>query len=109
VGARLSAQPRHKASAFVDYTTRSGLGGGIGIRHLSSTPGNVPSTWTPTVYTSPATTLFDAMLHYNIPGWRFGLNGSNIFDRRYAGRCTGPAGCFWGEGRQVIATVTKTF
>lgn len=113
VGARLSAQPRHKASLFVDYTKSTGplagAGGGFGVRHLSSTPGNVPSAWVPIVYTSPAVTLFDATLHYDIPGWRFAINGSNIFDKRYAGRCTGPMGCFFGQARQVIATVTKRF
>ncbi|MCG2842626.1 TonB-dependent siderophore receptor [Sandaracinobacter sp. RS1-74] len=111
--ARLPAQPRHKASLFVDYTkstgTLAGAGGGLGIRHLSETPGNIPSVWTPDVYTSPGVTLFDAALHYSIPGWRFGVNGSNIFDKRYAGRCTGPMGCFFGQARQVTATVTKTF
>ncbi|WCT73130.1 TonB-dependent siderophore receptor [Sphingomonas naphthae] len=113
LGARLAAQPRHKASLFVDYTKKTGalagLGGGAGVRYLSQTPGNVPSAFTPLVYTSPATTLFDATLHYDLPGWRFAVNGSNIFDKRFAGRCTGPAGCFWGQTRQVIATVTKRF
>jgi iron complex outermembrane receptor protein len=113
LGARLSAQPRHKASLFVDYTKSTGplagAGGGFGVRYLSDTPGNIPSAWVPLVYTSPAATLFDATLHYDIPGWRLAVNGSNIFDKRYAGRCTGPMGCFFGQARQVIATLTKQF
>jgi iron complex outermembrane receptor protein len=119
VGARLAAQPRHKASLFVDYTHGSGAGGGIGVRHLSSsngvvalpgatvtTPGGIVI---PATFTSPAVTLFDATLHYDLPGWRFAVNASNLFDKRYAGRCTGLAGCFFAEGRQIIATVTKRF
>lgn len=119
VGARLAAQPRHKASLFVDYTHGSGAGGGVGVRHLSSSngvvalPGATVTTPSgiviPATFTSPAVTLFDATLHYDIPGWRFAVNGSNLFDKRYAGRCTGLAGCFFAEGRQVIATVTKRF
>lgn len=108
-GARLSAQPRHKASLFVDYTSPMGLGGGAGVRHLSSSAGNAPSIWTPLVYTSPATTLFDATLHYDIPGWRFAINGSNLFDKRYAGRCSGPSSCFFGQERQITGTITKRF
>lgn len=113
VGARLSAQPRHKLSLFVDYTKSTGplagLGGGAGLRHLSSSPGNTPSPFTPMIYVSPATTLFDATLHYDLPGWRFAINGSNLFDKRYAGRCTGPAGCFFGQERQITGTITKRF
>lgn len=117
-GARLSAQPRHKASLFVDYAHLSGLGGGGGIRHLSSSNGVValPGTITlpggitvPATFTSPAVTLFDATLHYDLPGWRFAVNASNLFDKRYAGRCNGLAGCFFAEGRQIVGTVTKRF
>lgn len=113
LGARLEATPQHKASLFVDYThdtgPLAGFGGGGGIRHFSSSPGVVPSTIPAVLYTSPAVTLFDATLHYDIPGWRLAVNGSNIFDKRYAGRCNGPVGCFFGQSRQIIATVTKQF
>jgi iron complex outermembrane receptor protein len=113
LGARQAAQPRHKASLFIDYTKKTGplagLGAGGGVRYLSDTPGNVPSAFTPLVYTSPSTTLFDATLHYDLPGWRFAVNGSNIFDKRFAGRCTGAVGCFFGQSRQIIGTVTKRF
>jgi iron complex outermembrane receptor protein len=113
VNARLAAQPRHKASMFVDYThdrgVLAGFGVGAGVRYLSETPGNLPSAFVPLVYTSPATTLFDGTLHYDVPGWRFAVNGSNLFDKRFAGRCSGPTGCFFGQARQVIGTVTKKF
>jgi iron complex outermembrane receptor protein len=109
LGARLPATPRHKASLFVDYTLDSGLGGGVGARYLSSSPGVTPNSIPAVLYTSPSTTLFDATLHYDLPGWRFAINGSNIFDKRYAGRCTGPTSCFFGQSRQVIGTVTKKF
>ena len=113
VGARLSATPRHKASLFVDYTHDkgffAGFGAGAGVRYLSTTPGNLPSAAAPRVYTSPSTTLFDGTLHYDLPGWRFAVNADNIFDKRYAGRCTGPVSCFFGQARQITGTVTKKF
>ncbi|MFC4257258.1 TonB-dependent siderophore receptor [Altererythrobacter xixiisoli] len=113
LGARLEATPQHKASLFVDYThdtgALAGFGGGFGVRHLSSSPGVTPTTIPAVLYTSPGVTLFDAALHYDIPGWRLAVNGSNIFDKRYAGRCNGPVGCFFGQSRQIIATVTKQF
>lgn len=109
VGARLAAQPRNKATLFVDYTTAIGLGAGGGVRYLSRSPGNIPATPTSTIYYTPATTLFDATVHYDIPGWRFQINGSNLFDKRYAGRCTGPVSCFFGQSRQVMGTVTERF
>ncbi|WP_070155062.1 TonB-dependent siderophore receptor [Sphingobium phenoxybenzoativorans] len=109
LGARLPATPKSKATLFIDYIKATGplagLGGGVGVRYLSSSWGN-QSNSLPLV--SPATTLFDAALHYDIPGWRLAVNGSNIFDKRYAGRCT-PQGCFFGQNRQIIATVTKKF
>lgn len=113
IGARLEATPRHKVSLFVDYTqdkgALAGFGGGAGVRYLSSSPGVIPSIVGGELYTSPAVTLFDATLHYDLPGWRLAINGSNLFDKRYAGRCNGPTGCFFGQARQIIGTVTKTF
>lgn len=113
VGARLAAQPRHKASLFVDYTLATGplagAGAGVGVRYLSDAPGIVRTALNTPLYVTPATTLFDAALHYDTPDWRFALNGSNIFDKRYAGRCNGPVGCFFGQSLQVIGTVTRRF
>lgn len=112
VGARLAAQPQNKASLFVDYTLAQGMlagaGAGFGARYLSSSPGIQRTAFGQDTLVSPAVTLFDATLHYDLPGWRFAVNGSNIFDKRYAGRCS-TQGCFWGQSRQVIATLTKTF
>ena len=34
---------------------------------------------------------------------------SNLLDKTYVARCSGPAGCVYGASREVIATVTKKF
>lgn len=112
-GARLFGQPKHKASLFVDYTlpegALSGFGIGGGVRYVSNSPGALPGPFNPVVFNTGEATLFDGVLRYDTPEWRFAINGSNLLDKRYAGRCTGPVGCFFAQGRQVIATATRRF
>ena len=113
LGGRLTGQPKHKLSLFADYTIQSGalggLGFGVGGRYLSDTPGSQLGAFNPTVYYSPSVTLWDAIIHYDTPDWRFAVNGSNIFDKKYAGRCSGQYACFYGQGQQVFATVSRKF
>lgn len=113
LGAPLPTTPKHKASLFVDYNVQrgslAGLGFGAGARYTSTSAGSLPGAFNPIVYFGESATLFDAIIHYDTPGWRFAVNGSNIFDKEYVARCSGPAGCVYGAGRQVIGTVTKKF
>lgn len=108
VGLRLVTTPRHKLSGLVDYTIRrgslGGLGFGVGVRHLSASYGDNAN-----VYRMPGTTLVDATIHYDLPDWRFAINASNLFDDLYVGRCAGPANCIYGEGRQVVGSITRKF
>ena len=112
-GARLFGQPRHKASLFADYSftagALAGLGLGGGLRYVSDSPGALPGPFTPVVYFTGESTLFDAVARYDVGDWRLSVNGTNLFDKRYAGRCNGPTGCFFGQARQLIATVAKRF
>ncbi len=113
VGAGLFGQPRHKASLFGDYTWRSGpaagFGLGAGVRYVSHSPGALPGPFTPVVYDTGEATLVDMVARYGSHDWRLAVNASNLLDKRYAGRCTGAVGCFFAQGRQVIATVTRSF
>jgi iron complex outermembrane receptor protein len=113
VGAPLPTTPKHKISLFADYTLRSGtlagLGFGFGGRYHSRSAGSLPGPFNAIVYMGEEATLFDAIVHYDTPGWRFAVNGSNVFDKRYVARCASAAGCTFGAGRQVIGTVTKKF
>lgn len=112
-GAGQPFQPRHKASLFADYTLTAGpargLGVGGGVRYLSDSPGGLPDAFNPVVIRTGESTLFDAVVRYATGDWRVAVNGTNLFDRRYVARCTGPVGCFFGPERQVIATVTRRF
>ena len=113
IGHPLPTTPQNKASLFGDYTLSkgmlAGLGFGLGVRYTDGSAGSLPGPFNPVVYEGQSATLFDAIIHYDLPGWRFAINGSNIFDKAYVARCSGPAGCFYGAGRQVIGTITKRF
>ena len=113
VGAPLPTTPRHKASLFVGYGLQRGplrgLGFGAGVRYTSGSAGSLPGPFNPVVYDGQAVTLVDGILSYDLPGWRVSVNGSNLLDRRYVARCSGPTGCFYGAGRQVLAALTRRF
>lgn len=113
VGAPLPTTPKHKLSMFVDYTLKrgslGGLGFGAGGRYTSSSAGSLPGPFNATVYDAPGVTLFDATVHYDIPGWRFAINGSNVFDKLYVARCASASGCGYGAGRLILGSVTRRF
>jgi len=113
VGAPLPTTPKNKLSLFADYTVKSGMaagwGFGFGARYTSSSAGSLPGPYNPVVYWGQAATLFDAMVHYDTPTWRFAVNGSNIFDKKYVARCASASGCTYGAGQNVIATLTRKF
>ncbi|MBV9842502.1 MAG: TonB-dependent siderophore receptor [Sphingomonadaceae bacterium] len=113
VGYPLPVAPKNKATAFADYTFKNGFiagfGFGAGVRYTSATTGAVPGPFaTPVIYGN-SSTLFDAMLHYDMPGWRFSVNASNLFDKRFVARCASTVQCFFGAERQVLGTITKRF
>ena len=113
IGQPLPTTPKNKLSLFVDYTIQKGplggLGFGFGGRYTSSSAGSLPGAFNPVVYDGQSSTLFDAIAHYDTPEFRIAINGSNIFGREYVARCSGPAGCTYGAGRQIIGTVTMKF
>jgi iron complex outermembrane receptor protein len=113
VGSPLPVTPKNKLSMFVDYTLKTGplggLGFGLGGRYTGGSAGSLPGPFNPVVYVGQSSTLFDAIAHYDTPEWRFAINGSNLFNREYVARCSGPAGCTYGALRQVIGTVNRKF
>ncbi|QNA86285.1 TonB-dependent siderophore receptor [Sphingomonas sp. So64.6b] len=119
IGFPLPTTPKHKASIFADYTFQRGALGGFGfgggVRYNSKSAGGLPSA-TGTLALSTGlyietgeATLFDAIVHYDAPGYRIALNGSNLADKNYIARCAGLYGCVYGAGRQVLLTLTGKF
>lgn len=97
--------PLHRASFWADYTIPDGrfegLGAGLGVRYVGETFGDDANT-----FKVPDSVVFDAALHYTRGNLAFALNASNLLDTRYVASCyTAEAGCFFGEGLEVIGTV----
>lgn len=100
-GMRTPGVPYNQLSLWADYSFGSlglpGLKAGAGMRYVGSTRSQTNAE-------VPAFTLFDAMISYSTGPWRFALNGTNLADKTYIGNCT--YGCFYGEPRRVIGTVS---
>lgn len=122
VGKRPTAVPEHMASFWAYYTFHetalNGFGFGGGVRYISDTYGNRTNTWK-----VDAVTLFDAAASYDLgvlgrayDGYSVQLNVQNVFDELYLASC-GPfgggfpatsatnSGCYYGAGRNVMATL----
>ena len=76
-----------------------GFGLGAGVRYQSSAAGASDNS-----LKVPSYTVYDAGLHYEMPNWRFALNASNLFDRKYVSGCQSYSVCMYGNGRTVMAT-----
>jgi iron complex outermembrane recepter protein len=104
----LTITPRHKASVFADYTFQTGMlagfGAGVGYRYISSTFGDAANLWR-----DPGYGLVDMVVHYDIAKWRFSVDASNLFDKRYISQCSSEIDCFYGLSRKVVGTITRRF
>ncbi|HBT53846.1 MAG TPA: TonB-dependent siderophore receptor, partial [Erwinia persicina] len=103
--------PRHAASAWGSYSFQdgvlSGLTVGTGVRYTGDAPAD--STGTDEV---PHFTLYDAMAKYelgeavaSLKGTTVQLNVQNLTDKHYVASCSGSEACFYGTGRNVVASV----
>ncbi|MFD2183335.1 TonB-dependent siderophore receptor [Rhodoplanes azumiensis] len=115
LGKRPVQVPEYFGSVWGMYTFRdgpaAGLGLGAGVRHVSSTFGDVANT-----IEVPAFTLVDAAVHFDfdtiepkLKGLRLSLNASNLFDKEYVASCSAGSGsfdtgCYFGTRRTILAT-----
>ena len=114
IGNRPAGVARNNAGLYGEYTfvqatgALSGLTLGAGVRYLGNTTtansgGNVV----------PSATLFDATLRYDLSklattlkGLTLAVNASNLADTRYVSRCSGDAGCFYGNRLNVLGSIS---
>ena len=105
--------PKHMASLWSDYTLNdgvlTGLSVGAGGRYIGSSYGDPDNT-----FKVGSATVMDAMVKYDLGsvglyGSSVALNVNNLLDREYVASCFQSYGCFWGAGRQVVATATFRF
>ena len=97
--------PRNKAGLWLDYTVQDGawkgFGLGGGVRYTGWTWADDENT-----LKVPSYTLFDATIHYEWKAFRFALNATNLFDKRYVASCYNvDVGCFYGEPQKILASV----
>ncbi|WP_155628967.1 TonB-dependent siderophore receptor [Burkholderia stagnalis] len=96
-------RPRQMASLWADWTWHTGplagFGLGGGVRYQSASAGAPDNSLTVASYT-----LYDAALHYGTRDWRFALNVTNLFDRRYVSGCQSYSVCVFGNERTVVAS-----
>lgn len=111
IGNELPFVPQHQASAWLDYTFRTGdwagLGLGAGVRYIGASVGDNAN-----FYHIPVVTLVDAAIRYDF-GYRYpalkgvdlAVNATNLFDKTYVSTCIAATGCFYGNRQTVLATL----
>ena len=112
--------PEHMASLWGIYTVHDGpLRGfsiGAGARYVGSMTDIAPLLnfdGSPAPLASvktPGYTLFDAMMAYETPTWRWQLTAQNLEDEYYITTCQVLRGdCAIGEGRTIVTSYTHKF
>ena len=110
-GDRISAQPRHMASAWGTKTFLVGdewtFRAGAGLRYI----GNKIDAQQ--IFITPAVTLFDAMLSASYKDWVVSVNASNVLNKKYYDLCSefaSPYGyCVAAKDRTVLLSLTRKF
>lgn len=108
-----NAVARNMASLWSDYTFEQGVIAGLqiggGVRYFGKSWADAENT-----LRIPSYTLYDAMLGYDLS--RVGLNGlsaqlnlNNLTDEKYVAACNSLNQCYYGESRNVMATLTYDF
>ncbi len=108
-----NAVARNMASLWTDYTFDQGLIAGLqiggGVRYFGKSWADAENT-----LRIPSYTLYDAMLGYDMS--RVGLDGvgvrlnlNNLTDEKYVAACNSLNQCYYGEERNVMATLTYDF
>jgi iron complex outermembrane receptor protein len=106
LGQQLEAIPKHGAGVWAvhRFAAAPGLRAGFGVRYVGESGDGLAGG-----LEVPAVTLFDAMVSYEIPGWRFALNANNLTDKKYVASCLGRGDCWYGNRRRAFASVTHIF
>ena len=118
VGDPVEAVPEHLASLWAIYTLHDGFFRGVsvgaGVRYVGDSvstgvnlgPNPFAPTYEPIAAKTPSYTLFDAMVAYETPEYRWQLTAQNLEDEYFVTACGAMRGdCFVGQGR----TITTSF
>ncbi|MBB1599621.1 TonB-dependent siderophore receptor [Variovorax sp. UMC13] len=102
--------PRHQASVWAKYrfaiAGTTGFSAGAGVRYLSSFRDTSYGGYGPNI---PSVALLDLVLAYDTAKWRYALNVNNATDKTYFSTCLARGDCWYGKGREVVASATYRF
>jgi iron complex outermembrane receptor protein len=104
-----NAVARHMAALWADYRFRGGLQLGAGARYFGHSWADAENS-----LRLPSYTLFDASLSYDLTqvglaGVALRLNLNNLTDETYVSACNSLLQCYYGEERNVMATLSYDF
>lgn len=93
------------ASAWAKYQffdgVLNGLSVGGGVRYTGDTYAGNDNTNKVSAYT-----LYDATVSYRFQDYKFQVAAKNIFDKEYIATCTSNYWCYYGDRRNVIASLS---
>ncbi len=115
VGKHPVGVPEQQASAWLSYRVGAGALQGlrfsVGLRHVGESAGDALNT-----FEVPSATLFDLGVQWSLvnlspslKGWETSLVVKNLADRRYVANCDNATNCYYGTGRRVALTASKSF
>lgn len=101
--------PRHNASVWATKTVPLrqdlSLRLGAGVRYT----GKSSSTSAACTIITEDYTLVDALVELNWTKWRFSVNATNLFGKKFAASCLARGDCFMGAPRNVMGTLAYRF
>lgn len=110
-GIQLDTVPKYNASLWTTKRVDLGhdvalrLGGGVRYTSASRSFGGA----FPDGIRTPSYTIVDALAELSWQKWRFSINATNLFDKKYYAACLARGDCFIGAERQAFGTLTYSF
>jgi iron complex outermembrane receptor protein len=102
--------PKHQASLWTKYRFAvaglPGFSAGAGVRYMGAFRDTSGGGYGPRV---PSAALIDFVLAYDTAQWRYALNINNATDKVYFSTCLSRGDCWYGKGREVVASATYRF
>lgn len=115
-GKNVDGVPQHLASLWAIYAVQDGplrglsFGGGVRYVGAAESYGLDVATGQELYVKTPSFTLFDAMIAYETPEWRWHLTAQNLEDEYVITSCAAYRGdCFIGQSRTLITGFTYRF
>lgn len=100
--------PRHMASAWADWNIVSGYALGAGVRYVGTSWGDNAN-----AFKVPSYVLADVTLNMELgrlgaafKGASLRLSANNLFDKTYIASCMNASYCYYGDARNVAATLS---